>query len=172
MSLPPDPSTPPDVSPTSSGDADLREAVQQLRTRVHPRAVEVANDVLRQAVRASRHSLPIRAHAPHSFVRISDQVLISRLRQRIDGASRTCAVGRVVLLVDPDAVLREITIELFVQYGEVLVDAADGIRLIVDEVVEDLLGRPETPVALVTTHVHVSDITIGSPHLVDPSDEV
>lgn len=149
----------------------LAAAVDQLRNRTRPRAVEIADDVLRNAMSAHRGSLPVRANAPYDYVRVSDQVIIATLRRRIDAELRDATMGRAFLLVGRDGWLQELTIELFVRYGEVLLDVADQARVTADLVLTDLLGPTATPVPVVVSHVHVSDVTIGDPHLVDPGDE-
>lgn len=151
--------------------ADLRRATEQLRGRVHPRAVAVQDDVLARALRASRTSVSLRARAPYDFVRVSDRVLVAELRRRIDGLSPSAAVGRVYLRLHPDRTLRTVTVELFVQYGTVIMDLADRVRLGVAEVLQQTLGSTSADVDLVLADVHVSDVTVGSPHLVDPGEE-
>lgn len=145
----------------------LDQAVAQLRSRVSPRSVEVADDVLRNALRSSRRSLPVRAHPPYDYVRVSDQVLITRLRHEIDQLSESFAVGAIVLDVEPRDRLRQVTIELFVAYGHVLVDVADRVREVAQGVLADLLHAPTTALEVLPAHVHVSDVTVGNPHVVD-----
>ncbi|MEP7161087.1 MAG: hypothetical protein ABI746_08275 [Dermatophilaceae bacterium] len=152
--------------------AYLHSAAEQLRGRSRRRAVEIADNVLRNALRSSRRSLPIRVAAPYDYVWISDRVLITLLRRDIDAALEAAAVGRIHLVVDRDQPLREITVELFVQYGQVLIDVADEARTIAHRVLSHVLTGPdEVTIQVVTSHVHVSDVTIGNPHLVDPTDE-
>lgn len=166
---------------TSSGDpfdqpppattALLEAASVELRVRSSRRAVEIADHVLRNALRSSRRSLPVRMAAPHDYIRVSDQVIITLLRRAIDDALEGAAVGRIRLFVDPDATMRELTIELFVRYGRVLVDVADQARTIADAVLAQLLGGSQINVAVITSHVHISEITQGDPYLTDPADE-
>lgn len=160
---------------------ELKQAARQLRERANPRAVQVANDVLSRALASARRSMPIAAHPPYDFLHISDQVLISQLRRAIDQTSHAVAVGRIHLRVETDARLAEITIEVFVQYGQVLLEAADQVRSTTRAAITDNLGPPPaaTPTAtaastpaitIAPTQVHVSDITTNSPHLVNPND--
>lgn len=167
MTSPPDPL---DES-TTVPPAHLRAATEQLRGRSRQRAVEIADNVLRNALRSSRRSLPVRVAAPHDYVRVSDQVIITLLRRDIDAALEVAAVGRIYMLVDRSETLRELTIELFVQYGQVLLDVADQARIIADVVLARLLAGSGVTIEVVTSHVHVSEITTGNPHLVDPIDE-
>lgn len=165
--------SPPDArdQSTSGAPTSLRVASEQLRGRSRPRAVEIADDVLRDVLRSSRRSLPVRVAAPHDHVRVSDQVVITLLRRDIDAALEDAAVGRIYLQVDRNETLRELTIELFVQYGQVLVNVADRARAIADVVLARLLAGAEVSIGVVTSQVHISDITTGNPHLVDPADE-
>ncbi len=155
----------------TAGPTYVQRAAEQLKGRTRTRAVEIADDVLRNAMSAHRRSLPVRAHPSHDFVRISDQVIIATLRRRIDAALPSAAVGRIYLLVDRHESLQELTIELFARYGEVLLEVADQARLIADRLLTELLGQAESPVSILISHVHVSDITVGDPHFVDPTDE-
>lgn len=162
----------------ASGVSDERadamaRATRQLRDHAQRRAVEIADDVLQKALQASRHSLPVRAYPPHDQVHVSDQVLVSTLRQRIDDALDTAAVGAVYLRVTPGEVLQELTVELFVRYGEVLLEVADQARAIARAVLAQVLGPPAGTIGVevVTTHVHISDVTVGDPHLTDPRDQ-
>ena len=158
--------------PNAGGPDHVARATRQMRDHSHHRAVEIADDVLRNALRASRHSLPVRAHPPHDHVHVSDRVLVSTLRRRIDDALDTAAVGAVYLQVTPQEVLEELTVELVVRYGEVLLEVADRVRSIARSVLAEILGPPAARVGVevTTTHVHVSDVTVGDPHLVDPRD--
>ncbi len=168
MTSPPDPVVPSE----SPVQADLQAASKQLRHRSRQRAIEIADDVLRNALRSSRRSLPVRAAAPHDYVRVAEQVIITLLRRDVDAALEGAAVGRINLLVDRNEALRELTIELFVQFGQNLIDVADHARSIADSVLGQLLAGSGITVGVVTSHVHISDITAGDPQHVDPSDEL
>ncbi len=49
---------------------------------------------------------------------------------------------------------------------------ADEARTIAHRVLSRVLTGPtDITVHVVTSHVHVSDVTIGNPHLIDPTDE-
>jgi hypothetical protein len=166
-------SAPGPIDPSAiTAAASLHAAREQLRDRSRQRSVEIADNVLRNALRSSRHSLPVKVAAPHDYVRISDQVIIILLRRAIDSALDGAAVGRINLKVDRNEKLHELVIELFVQYGRVLLDVADQARSIADVVLARLLlAGSHVTVDVVTSHVHISDITVGDPHLVDPQDE-
>lgn len=157
--------------PSARSEAEIALAVEQLGESSRGRAVEIADEVLLRTLRSSQRSLPIRAQASWSFVHISDRVLITALRAAIDSTLRGVAVGKVHLNVDRDETLTSLTIELFVQFGLVLVDVGDGARRICEQVLHDILAHDRVPVRVTTTHVHISDVTAGDPLLVDPMDD-
>lgn len=156
--------------PSARTDDEIARTLEQLASSSRARAVEIADEVLRAVLRAPQRSLPIRAHAPWDFVHVSDRVLIAALRTSIDDSLAGAAVGRVHLDVERGEVLSSLTIELFVQFGLVLVDVGDQARQIASTVLKQTLGTPEVPVRVTTTHVHISDVTAGDPHLMDPGE--
>lgn len=152
-------------------DDEFARTVEQLASSSRARAVEIADDVLMKALRSSQRSLPIRAHAPWDFVHVSDRVLITALRTSIDDSLAGAAVGSVLLDVERGQVLRSITIELFVQFGLVLVDVGDQARRIAATVLKQTLGQPDVRVRVTPTHVHIGAVTAGDPHLMDPGED-
>lgn len=156
--------------PSTRADDAFARTVDQLAQSSHARAVEIADEVLRTALRAPQRSLPIRANPPWDFVHVSDRVLITALRTSIDTHLTGAAVGRVYLDVERDEVLTSLTIELFVQFGLVLMEVGDHARHIAATVLDQTLGRPDLPVRVITTHVHISEITPGDPHLMNPGE--
>ncbi len=159
----------------SRGEAGLAAAARQLRAApASPRAVEIADRVLRRALAAPRRSVLIRAHAPLDHLRVASVAITAILRQSLDEVLVGAAVRRVVLDADRDGHLEAVTIDLVVQYGTVIADIGDQARALAQQVLADVLGQPapgsEVPVTI--SHAHVSDVTIGDPHLVDPADEV
>lgn len=167
MSSSPDPldhSTPAD-SPR------LHQAAGQLSGRSDRRAVEVADAVLSTVLRASRRSLPVRVASSTDNLWVAERVITTLLRRAIDTALEGGAVGRIHLDVDREQQLRELTIELFVQYGQVLPELAVQARTVADATLSPMLTGSEPLVAVVVSHVHVSAVTVADPHLVNPSDE-
>ena len=170
----------PGVDPTADqvsprGARALDDATRQLRSQpLPPRAVEIADRVLQQALRAPRPSQPVRGRGAVSFLQVSSAVLVERLREHVDRHLDGAAVGRVLLDVGRDARLEAVTVELLVRYGSDIVMLADRTRRLAAETLEDTLGPPADGAETVTmavSHVHVSDVTVGDPHVVDPSDE-
>ena len=165
----------PDGVDLSRGEADLSAAARQLRAvPASSRAVEIADRVLQRALAAPRRSVLVRAHAPLDHLRVSSIAIIAIVRQRLDEVLAGAAVRRVVLDVDRGGQLNAVTVDLVVQYGTVIADVGEQARALAQEVLADTLGQPvpgsEVPVTI--SHAHVSDVTVGDPHLVEPADEV
>lgn len=157
----------------SRGEADLVAAVHQLRAVPQPRAVEIADRVLSRTLAAPRRSMLVRARPPRDYLRVSTLAITAVLREDLDTRLDGAAVGRIVLDVNRDEELTALTIELYVQYGTVILTTADRARLLAGRALAGLLGDPAPTDEIVVTlsHVHVSDVTAGDPHLVDPIDE-
>ncbi|WP_445257771.1 hypothetical protein [Nocardioides aurantiacus] len=171
----PDGSAAEEVAPL--GARALDDATRQLREQPPPpRAVEIADRVLQLSLRTPRPATLVRGRGATSFLRVSSLVLVERIREHVDRSLDGGAVGRVLLDVERDGRLEAVTIELLVRYGSDILQLGDRTRRLAAEVLEDTLGAPDAgaePVRMTTTvsHVHVSDVTVGDPHLVDPSDE-
>ena len=149
-------------------------AVAQLRDRPVPRSVEIADAVLRRSLATPRRAELVRARGDRDWLRVSTLVLVATVRQHVDDHLEGGAVGRVVLDVDREGRLRALTVDLLVQYGHDILALGDRTRHLAAEAVALALGPPATGEDLVTltvSHVHVSDVTVGDPHLVDPLDE-
>lgn len=162
----PGPGLRPDLSST------LMLATEQLRARPLPRSVEIADAVLRRSLATPRPSVLVRGRPPYDFVRVSSVAITAVVRERIDARLVGAAVGRILLDVDREQDLVALTVELFAQFGTDILALADESRTHVRDALAGLLG-PETAdeVPVAVNHVHVSDVTVGDPHLVDPGDE-
>ncbi len=181
MTSAPQPAEPGRPVPDSTGTTDptavpaasdfLGRALEQLRERPLPRVVEVGDAILRRTLAAPRRSVLVRARAPHSFVQVSSTAIITVLRERIDAGLVTGAVGRIGLDVSREGTLDQLTVELFVQYGEDILVLADEARALALSSLAGLLGPDGPAVHVTVSHVHVSDVTVGDPHLVDPGEE-
>ena len=162
-----------DVAPR--GARALDDATRQLRDRPPPpRSVEIADRVLQRSLRAPRPAVLVRGRGEASYLSVSSVVLIERLRAHVDRHLEGGAVGRVLLDVARDGRLESVTVELLVRYGSDILELGDSTRRLTAEALVDTLGVPadgSEPVTMAVGHVHVSDVTVGDPHLVDPSDE-
>lgn len=156
------------------GEADLDAAAALLRARPVPRAVEIADRVLERALAAPRRSELVNARPPHGDLRVSTLALTALLREDLDSHLEGAAVGRVLMDVTRDGDLVGLTIELVVQYGTDVLARADEARARVRRVLDSALGpalAATDQLVVELSHVHVSDVTRGDPHLVDPADE-
>ena len=160
----------PPLAPGLRESLDL--ATAQLRARPLPRAVEIADAVLQRSLATPRPSVLVRGRPPYDFVRVSSTAITAVVRERIDARLAGAAVGRILLDVDRDQNLVAMTVELIVQFGADILALADQSRTHAGEALTGLLG-PDTAdvVPVAVKHVHVSDVTVGDPHLVDPGDE-
>lgn len=157
--------------PTPAASDLLGQALDQLRERPTPRVVEVGDAVLRRTLAAPRRAVLVHARAPHDFVRVSSTAIITVLRERIDAGLTAAAVGRIGLDVSREGSLDQLTVELFVQYGADILVLADEARALALSTLAGLLGPDGPTVHVTVSHVHVSDVTVGDPHLVDPGEE-
>ena len=162
----------PDAAIPLALEATLDLATEQLRARPLPRAVEIADAVLRRSLATPRPSVLVRGRPPYTYLRVSSAAITSVVRERIDARLTGAAVSRILLDVDREQNLVALTVELLVQFGTDILALADETREHVREGLTGLLG-PETAavVPVAVNHVHVSDVTVGDPHLVDPGDE-
>lgn len=58
------------------------------------------------------------------------------------------------------------------RFGTDILEVADEARALARGVLAGVLGAPAAEAEVVVQHVHVSDVTVGDPHVIDPSDEV
>ena len=160
----------------AQGDRSVLAAAAQLRNRPLPRAVEVADRVIARALRAPRRATLVRARAPYTYLRVSSLAITTTLRSQVDAGLVGAAVGRIGMEVTRDEVLRELTVELLVQYRTDISAVAELTRALAQDALDRLLGPvdplwPDGEVAVTVSHVHVSDVTVADPHLADPADE-
>lgn len=159
----------PDDLDLARGEARLAAATQELRAVPSPSVDAAARRVLRAALAAPRKADLVRVAAPHDHVRVSTLVIVATLRERLDADLVGAAVGGIRLDVDRDERLLAGTVELYVQYGTVVDTVAAQARALATATADELLGGPDPARRW---DVHVADVTIGDPHLVDPSDEL
>lgn len=154
----------------SRGEAALAEATTQLRERPAPSHVaEVAARVLDRTLSAPRRATLLDSTDP--LLRVSTVAVVSVLRAETATALSGAAVRRVRLDVD-GSTLRAVHTELVVQWSNPIPPAADVVHTVGRSVVADLLGSGPAPGADdVEHHVHVVDVTLGDPELVEPLDE-
>ncbi|MDQ6716003.1 MAG: hypothetical protein M3Z83_07830 [Actinomycetota bacterium] len=147
-----------------AGERAVRRAYLGLRSRLDERWVEIADDVVTTSLTATRRSRPVRAQGTTGPVQISESVLVSYLRDAIDGAVPGSALAGVQLSLGEGHQLVGVLIKLVGQYGLDLIPIADAVRLLAVARLVDLLGPVDTPVTVQALHVHYSDVTKHDPH--------
>lgn len=164
--------TPPDdaAGPGDEGLRDLEVATAQLRAQPPTLPVEVADRAFQRALATPRPTGYVRAAAPHDFLTVSTVALTEMLRRALDEGLPHAATMRVRCLTSRHHELEQLTVELVVQYGHDIRESAARARTLIDAVLVETLGDVRSP-AVLLHHVHVSDVTVADPHLVDPSDE-
>ncbi|GAA3602767.1 hypothetical protein GCM10022223_18170 [Kineosporia mesophila] len=144
-------------------------ASRALTEHADQRWVEVAPRVLSTALRATRRSLPVRAHAPGGTVHVSEQVIVAYLHDALDGHTPGTAVAGIHVNIAGQDTFTGVLIELIVQYGTAILPAADRIRAQAATVLLELLGPAATAINVQTSHIHVSDITTQDPQEAPPT---
>lgn len=159
----------------STSTPAVAAATAQLRAQTLPQAAEIADRILRNALRAQRSAPPVRAHAPHNLTHVSTRVISTLLREHIDNHLLGAAVGRIAIRADRYQTLQDVTVELYVQYGTEIAALAEQARHLAREALASTLGTPDlaegVTVDVTASHIHVSDVTVGDPHLVNPDDQ-
>lgn len=155
------------VSGPGAGDGTtgtLARAASVLRAHVDDRWVEVGDSLVARALSASRPSQPVRGATAAGLFAISEQVLVSYLRDSLD-AVPDCQVSRIVLDCDAEEGCTGVVVELVVRFGSPLIPLADRIRERAEGRLRELLGPYAPPARLTEMHVHVSDVTLHDPAL-------
>jgi hypothetical protein len=161
------PEQPEEVDDLPGSDV-LRRATAALRAVPLRRAVEIADEVLRRTLAAPRRAELVRSRVDPS-IQVSTIAIAAVLRADLDAALPDAAVQRVLPEVDDDGHLATLTLDLLVRYPEAVPEVADVAREVAAASLAGMIGASAVPVSV--THVHVSDITLGDPHVVDPGDE-
>lgn len=143
-------------------------AAESLRSRRDPRWVEISDRVLSRALRATRRSYPIRATTPTGPVHVSEQVLVTYIRDAVQQHVPDAALLRIEIDVVGRDTLGGVTLALVARYGVELLPVADRIRDLTAATLREVLGPVDVPVTVETLHVHFCDVVDGDPHQHDP----
>jgi hypothetical protein len=138
-------------------DAMLEQAAQSLREHVDQRWVQISDRVLTRAMRATRTSLAVQARAPSGPVHISEQVLITHVRDAI-GSVPHVKIQDVVITTEGLDTYTGLTITISARFGVPLIPIADTIRDLANTRLVQLLGPITPPVTVTTMDVHVQDV--------------
>lgn len=168
------PPSDPVVDPVTQAERALQHsAAGDLRDHPDPRWVEIADVVLSRALTTTRPSPPVRAQARSGPVQISEQVLVSYLRDSID-ALDDCEVVAIRIDTSPDAgtagdpsgeICTGVLVALAVRFGTALIPLADEVRQLARGRLVEMLGPGTPAVSVSAMHVHVADVTRGDPKL-------
>jgi hypothetical protein len=135
----------------------LEQAAQSLREHVDQRWVQISDRVLTRALRATRTSLAVQAKAPSGVVHISEQVLITYLRDAISTVPHV-KIQDVVIATEGLDTYAGLTITINARFGLLLLPVADTIRALAQTRLTQLLGPITPPVTVTTMDVHVQDV--------------
>ena len=135
----------------------LEQATQSLREHVDQRWVEISDRVLTRALRATRTSLAVQARAPSGPVHISEQVLITNVREAISTVPHV-RIQDVVITTEGLDTYAGLTITISDRFGVPLLPIADAIRALANTRLTQLLGPITPPVTVTTMDVHVQDV--------------
>ena len=135
----------------------LEQAAQSLREHVDQRWVEISDRVLTRALRATRTSLAVQARAPSGPVHISEQVLITNVREAISTVPHV-RIQDVVITTEGLDTYAGLTITISARFGVPLLPIADAIRALANTRLTQLLGPITPPVTVTTMDVHVQDV--------------
>ena len=135
----------------------LEQAAQSLRDHVDQRWVKISDRVLTRALRATRTSLPVRAQAASGHVHISEQVLITYLRDAI-GSVPHAKIQDIVITVEGADTYAGVTVVISARFGVPLLPVADTIRNLATDRLVELLGPIAPPVTVTTMDIHVRDV--------------
>ncbi len=153
------------------GESELSAATAQLRAGDPPsQTAPVASRVRRAALAAPRLTQLVRAAEPRRDLWISTSVITAVLHDRLAPALLDSAVRRVAIEVDRQEDLESLTVEIVVRYGVPVADDATRARATIEATLDELLGTARSSRGAVG-RVHVTDVTVGDPRLVDPADE-
>jgi hypothetical protein len=135
----------------------LEQAAQSLREHVDQRWVQISDRVLTRALRATRTSLAVQAQAPSGPVHISEQVLITYVREAVSAVPHA-KIQDVVITTEGLDTYTGLTITISARYGLPLLPIADAIRALAKTRLTQLLGPITPPVTVTTMDVHVQDV--------------
>lgn len=138
-------------------DPLLEQATRSLQEHVDQRWVQICDRVRSRALRVTRTSLPIRAQASTGPIHISEQVLITYLRDAISAVPHS-KVQDIIITTEGIDTYTGVTITIQASFGAPLIPLADTIRDLANQRLTQLLGPIAPPVSVTTMAVHIEDI--------------
>ena len=157
MAMTPPSPTPLDQSGEPTRDAYLDAAIGEIRARTDTRWVAIADRVRTRALQSTRRSLPVDAQSPSGTVHVSEQVIITYLRDVLTTV-RAARVNDITIAVGADRAYHGVTIFISARYGAALRSIADTMRHLAATRLRELLGTLTPPVTIATMDVRVEDV--------------
>lgn len=148
----------PDPQRQSDQDAQSKRVADVVREQADERWVEISDRVLEKALRVTRRSMPVRAASLRGPVNISEQVLITGIRQALEPVAGAVPTD-ITVHTDARHNYTGILICLTANYGAPILPAADDIRNRTEHALTSMLGPLTPPITVSTMHVHVDDVT-------------
>lgn len=157
------PSQPQRSEPPAAPEKDpmLEKATSSLREHVDQRWVQISDRVRSRALRATRPSLPVRAQASTGPVHVSEQVLITYLRDALSAVPHT-KVQDITITTEGIDTYTGVTITIQAGFGAPLIPLADTIRDLANQRLTQLLGPIAPPVSVTTMVVHIEDVFLDN----------
>lgn len=135
----------------------LEQATQALSDHVDQRWVQISDRVRSRALQATRASLPVRAQAATGPVQVSEQVLITYLRDAINKVPHA-KIQDIIIATEGLDTYTGVTIIISTLFGTPLIPLADTIRDLANKRLAELLGPVSPPVSVTTMTVHIEDV--------------
>ncbi|WP_407343216.1 hypothetical protein [Pengzhenrongella phosphoraccumulans] len=138
-------------------DARWDAAIAASRAHAEARWVQISDRVRTRALQITRRSMPIQAQAPSGPIHVSEQVLITYLRDALSVVPGA-RVDDITIAIGADDTYAGITVLISARYGEPLLPIADALRDLAAARLRELLGDITPPVTVTTMEVHVEDV--------------
>jgi len=142
----------------SAIDERISRATTLLRQHTDAGWKAIEASVVTRALTLFRPSAPVRGRHDLADFFVAADVVVMRLRRRIDEVPDVAAEQIACTTGDGDE-LERVTIQLVVAFGTPLLAAAGHVHAVAMEVLDDLLGTLAPAAERVRTHVHIGDVT-------------
>lgn len=142
------------------GDAsgDLLRATELLRRHTDSGWQAMRSTVLERALSAFRPSAPVRGRHDLGEYVVAADVLVDQLREALTVLPGVVP-DRILCATDETDALEAVTVEVVAGYGHDLLHLADGVREVVADRLDVLLGHLAPDLERITANVHVSDVS-------------
>ncbi|MGV8965761.1 MAG: hypothetical protein ACOH2F_05735 [Cellulomonas sp.] len=135
-------------------------AIAASRAYSDARWVQISHRVRSRALQVTRRSMPVQAQAPSGSIHVSEQVLVTYLRDAL-AAVPGARVDDITIAVGAENSYAGVTVLISARYGEPLLPIADALRDVAAARLRELLGDITPPVTVTSMDVHVDDVHEG-----------